>query len=130
MEVRLVDIQISSSSSRHSTRAIVLKLLVSCLLASGILPLVQNAEGIFHDAHSRNDQAGYSSRDAPEYAFGMESDFRRLGALSRQPSAGMLCHGRRQQGRRNSGHDLLRESICMDWYGSGRSGLPEARNRN
>src|SRR5712671_5450931 len=45
MEVRLVDIQISSSSGRHSTRAIVLKLLVRCLLASGILPLVLNAEG-------------------------------------------------------------------------------------
>src|SRR5712675_313949 len=130
MDVRLVDIQISSSLGRHSTRAIVLKLLVSCLLASGILPLVQNAEGIFTDAHSRNDQAGYSGRAAPEYAFGMESDFRRLGPLSRQQSAGMLCYGRRQQGRRNGGYDLLRESICMDWYGFGGSGLPEARNWN
>src|SRR5712672_1405534 len=130
MEVRLVDIQISSSSGRHSTRAIVLKLLVSCLLASGILPLVENAEGIFKDAHSRNDQAGYSSRAAPEYAFRMESDFRRLGAFSRQQSAGMLCHGRRQQRRRNSGYHLLRESICMDWYGFGGSGLSEARNWN
>src|SRR5882757_5775591 len=130
MEVRLVDIRISPSSGRHSTRAIVLKLLVRCLLASGILPLVENAEGIFHDAHSRNDQAGYSSRAAPEYAFGMESDFRRLGALSRQQSAGMLCHGRRQQRRRNSGYDLLRESICMDWYGFGGSGASETRNWN
>src|SRR5258708_851150 len=119
MEVRLVDIRISSSSGRHSTRAIVLKLLVSCLLASGILSLVENAEGIFHDAHSRDDQAGHSSRAAPEYAFGMESDFRRLGALSRQQSAGMLCHGRRTAdekalpigGSLNSGYDWLRESI-------------------
>src|SRR6267143_3925993 len=107
MDVRLVDIQISSSLGRHSTRAIVLKLLVSCLVASVILPLVQNAEGIFTDAHSRNDRAGHSRRAAPEYAFGMESDFRRLAALSRQQSAGMLCHGRRQDGRRNSSNDLL-----------------------
>src|SRR5712672_2500401 len=117
MEFRLVDIHISSSSGRHSTRAIVLKLLVSCLLASGILPLVENAEGIFHDAHSRNDRAGYSGRAAPEYAFRMESDFRRLGAFSRQQSAGMLCDGRRQEGRRNRSYDFLRESISMNCYG-------------
>src|SRR5712675_330551 len=119
MEVRLVDIQISSSLGRYSTRAIVLKLLVSCLLASGYSPFSSECRRIFTDAHSRNDRAGHSRRAAPEYAFRMESDFRRLEALSRQQSAGMLCDGRRQEGRRNSSYDLLRKSIRMGWYGFG-----------